>query len=88
MKLLKGFELRALRDLETAGVQFAAEGVVSASAWDEVSSLGEGEPAPDSTELQDDPPPLQSKIVSKEQVRRELGKWRGSMGEEVESWVQ
>ncbi|CAE6971030.1 unnamed protein product [Symbiodinium sp. CCMP2592] len=36
----------------------------------------------------DDPPPLQSKIVAQDQVRRELGKWRGSMGEEVESLVQ
>ena len=35
----------------------------------------------------DDPPPLQTKTIAQEQVRRELAKWREPMGEEVESLV-
>eukprot|EP00439_Symbiodinium_sp_Y106_P051639 s373_g6.t2 len=36
----------------------------------------------------DDPPPLQTKIISQDQVRREPHKWRASLVEEFESLVE
>ena len=87
LRLLKGFELRELRKLETTGAQedMVEEDIV---LWDKDPLVEREEVVSKAVDPQDDPPPLQSKIVSQEQVRRELEKWRDSMGEEVDSLVQ
>eukprot|EP00439_Symbiodinium_sp_Y106_P055609 s1913_g7.t1 len=54
------------------------------------SSKSSGEAQSDSgaSSDPDDPPPLQTKIVSQDQVRREPHKWRGALVEELQSLTQ
>ena len=102
LQRLKVFELRALRRLEVCGAEKVEGRSLQQVAacfegqGDESQQTDSGrELMPSENEIEytckevdDDPPPLQTKTIAQEQVRRELGKWRESMGEEVESLVQ
>ncbi|CAE7222563.1 RE1 [Symbiodinium sp. CCMP2592] len=82
LQILQGGEQEALRRLvQVEGGRARQPRVCSATVSDE----GDDGPA---SQGADDSPPLQTKIVSQQQVRQELGKWQSSMSEEVESLVQ
>ncbi|CAE6962741.1 RE1 [Symbiodinium sp. CCMP2592] len=82
LQILKGVEQKALRRLECAEI-----GGLDMPRVCSATVLSDSEEAVTSEGCEDSPP-LQTKIVSQQQVRQELEKWRGSMGEEVESLVQ
>ncbi|OLQ14728.1 putative E3 ubiquitin-protein ligase HERC1 [Symbiodinium microadriaticum] len=98
LRRLQGFQLRALRELEVAvGVGVATPGLRSVAQCDQpegdkASAWADAGSSESSAEAEmnnaDDPPPLQTKIVSREQVRKEPGRWRRSVAEEYESLVK
>eukprot|EP00439_Symbiodinium_sp_Y106_P072524 s1692_g13.t1 len=96
-------ELRFLRSVECEGFQRleASQGrcdnpfeLRSVALGDASGGLGQLEleprvnPSRDTGTDADDPPPLQTKIVSQDQVRREPQKWREALVEEFQSLIQ
>ena len=96
-------ELRFLRSVECEGFQRLEASQAqcdnpfklrSVALGDAPGGLGQleleprVEPSRDTSTDSDDPPPLQTKIVSQDQVRREPQKWREALVEELQSLIQ
>ena len=83
LRILQGIEHGMLRRLEKIG-----RGCTEQLCVRSAEVLLEGDEHGSAPREGDDLPPLQTKIVSQQQVRQELCMWRGPMEEEVESLVQ
>ena len=102
LKYFQNLEQQALRQLEVCGGKGSKgwslrQVAVHSELQNDEPQEAEGCTGPTSSsntatevggDVNDDPPPLQTKTIAQEQVRRELAKWREPMGEEVESLVQ